>query len=149
MRGRRSLGATLFAAGALAAAVAAPAGHAQLPICPPGTTSLLYCQVGPPVLSTHALAAACRAKGAVVRVPSTAITSVAGLRTVTVTLDGKRIKRIKTSSTSFTLKGIRIPTRGLKAGLHAIVITAIDSGGRTSKHVFHFAICKPTPKFTG
>lgn len=149
MRGHKSLGATIFATAALVAAIAAPVGHAQLPTCAPGTTNTQYCQIGPPVISAKALAAACHAAGAQVHVPSATITSVAGLRTVTVTLDGKRIKRVKTSSKKFTLKGITVSTRGLKAGLHTIVVTAVDGGGRTSRRVLHFAICKPKPKFTG
>jgi hypothetical protein len=150
MRGRaKTLVALTLASGALSAVALAPTGQAQLPTCPPGTTNTQYCQVGPPVISAHALAAACRSAGAVVHLPATTVTSVAGLKNVTVTLDGKRIKRVSTKSKNFTLKGVTIKTRGLKAGLHTVVLTAVDSGGRTSRRVFHFSICKPKPKFTG
>ena len=133
---------------ALALAVLAPAGHAQLPTCQPGTTNTQYCQIGPPVLSAHALSAACRASASRVLVPATTITSVAGLKTVKVTLDGRTIKTVHTSAKSFTLKNVRIKA-GLKPGLHTIVVTATDTGGRVAKRVFHFTICKPKPKFTG
>jgi hypothetical protein len=150
LRGRaKTLIVTTLASSALAGAVLAPVGHAQLPTCPPGTTNTQYCQVGPPLISAKALAAACRSTGASVHLPAATITSVGGLKTVTVTLDGKRIKRVKTSSKSFKLKSITIGTKGLKAGLHTVVVTAVDSGGRTARRVFHFAICKPKPKFTG
>jgi hypothetical protein len=150
MRGRgKTLAVSTFAAAALAVAILAPAGQAQLPVCAPGTTNTLYCQVGPPVLSAGALAAACRASGARVHIPTATITSVAGLRTITVTLDGKRIKRVTTSAKSFTLKNIFVSTKGLKAGLHTVIVTAVDSGGRTARRVFHFSICRPKPKFTG
>lgn len=148
-RRAKTLIAMTLASGALTAVALAPAGQAQLPTCPPGTTNTQYCQVGPPVISAKALAAACRSAGLRVHVPATTITSVAGLKTVTVTLDGKRVKRVTTGSKNFTLMGITIKTRGLKAGLHTVVLTAVDSGGRTSRRVFHFSICKPKPKFTG
>ena len=150
MRGNKSLGAIVFASLALAIAIAAPAGQAQLPICQPGTTNTQYCQIGPPVLSAHALSAACRASGARVTVPSTAITSVAGIKTIKVTLDGRKVKSVSLKSVkSFTLKNVVVKTRGLRAGLHTIVVTVTDSGGRTSKRIFHFTICRPKPKFTG
>ena len=141
---------SVFASGALMAAILAPVGHAQLPTCAPGTTNTQYCQIGPPVLSTRALSAACRASAATVHIPTTTISSVGGLTRVTVKLDGRTIKTVKVSSKkSFTLSGISIKTKGLKPGLHTVTITAVDSGGRTARRVLHFTICKPKPKFTG
>ena len=141
---------SMFAASALTLAILAPAGQAQLPTCPPGTTNTQYCQVGPPVLNAHALSAACRASASRVLVPTTTITSVAGLKTITVKLDGHTIKTVRTASKkSYTLKNVKLNTSGLKPGLHTVTVTAVDTGGRTSRRVFRFTICKPKPKFTG
>ena len=141
---------TALASAALAVAILAPAGQAQLPTCPPGTTNTQYCAVGPPVLSAHALSAACRASAARVHIPTTTITSVAGLKSVTVKLDGHTIKTVKTSAkNSFTLKNVSVNTKGLKPGLHTVTVTAVDTAGRSARRVFHFTICKPKPKFTG
>jgi hypothetical protein len=135
---------------ALMLTIFTPAGHAQLPTCPPGTTNTQYCQVGPPVLSAHALSAACRASAARVQIPTTTITSVGGLKTVTVKLDGRTIKTVKVSSkNSYTLKNLSVSTKGLKAGLHTVTVTAVDAAGRSARRVLHFSICKPKPKFTG
>jgi Tfp pilus assembly protein PilX len=143
-----------MASGALMLSILAPVGHAQLPTCPPGTTNVQYCQVGPPVLSAQALSAACRASAARVHIPATTITSVGGLKRVTVKLDGRTIKTVKISAktsalNSFTLKNLSISTKGLKAGLHTVTVTAVDAAGRTARRVFRFTICKPKPKFTG
>lgn len=139
-----------FAACALMFAIAAPAGQAQLPICAPGTTNTQYCQIGPPIIVAPAVSAGCRSAGARFHVPTTAISSVAGISRIVVRLDGRKIKTVRLSSAkSFTLKSITISTRGLRAGLHTVTITATDSGGRVSKRTLHFAICKPKPKFTG
>jgi hypothetical protein len=155
MRGHgRTLHIPALAACALAFAVFVPAGQAQLPTCPPGTTNTQYCAVGPPVLSAHALSAACRASAARVRIPATTVTSVAGLKSVTVKLDGHTIKTVKISAKAaatktFTLKNVSVSTKGLKPGLHTVTVTAVDTAGRTARRVFRFTICKPKPKFTG
>ena len=158
MRGHRGHGRRLYlpalVACASAFAVFAPAGQAQLPTCPPGTTNVQYCAVGPPVLSANALSAVCRASSARVHLPATTITSVAGLKSVTVKLDGRTIKTVKISARvsaakSFTLKNVTIKTAGLKPGLHTVIVTAVDTAGRTARRTFHFTICKPKPKFTG
>jgi hypothetical protein len=143
-----------LASAALALAVIAPAGQAALPTCPPGTTNANYCQTSTvlngPVLKAQALSAACRASAARMRVPATAITAAAGLKRVTVTLDGHVLKTVKMSAKkSYTLKSVSFSTRGLKVGLHTITVTAVDSAGKTARRVFHFTICKPKPKFTG
>lgn len=150
MRGNsRSTAGLTFAAAALAVAVLAPAGQAQLPVCAPGTTNTQYCQIGPPVINAQALSSACRASKARVHVPTATITSVAGLKKITVTLDGRTIKTVKTAATTFTLKNVYISSKGLKSGLHTVVIRAVDKDGRISRRVIHFSICKPKPKFTG
>lgn len=146
----KSLTLPVLASAALCAAVLAPASQAQLPVCAPGTTNTQYCQIGPPVIVAPASGAACRSAGSLFRVPKTAISSVAGLVKIVVRLDGRVIKTVhKSSVKSYTLSGVTIPTRGLKAGLHTVTITATDSGGRTSRRTLHFSICHPKPKFTG
>ena len=146
----RGLGVPIVVSAALCAAVLAPASQAQLPTCAPGTTNTTYCQIGPPIIVAPASGAACRSAGAIFHVPRTSISSVAGLTRITVRLDGHTIKTVKKSSVkAYTLTGVTIPTRGLKTGLHTVTITAVDSGGRTSKRTLHFSICKPKPKFTG
>ncbi|GAC1577320.1 MAG: hypothetical protein NVS3B18_11080 [Candidatus Dormibacteria bacterium] len=127
----------------------APAGQAQLPVCGPGTTNTQYCQIAPAAINASPLAIACRSSNTLVHIPTTTISSVAGLRRVTVTLDGKTIKTVNTTAGNYTLKGIAVRTKGLKSGLHTVVIKVVDKDGRVSRRVLRFGICKPTPKFTG
>jgi hypothetical protein len=142
--------ATLVAA--IGAVVMAPAGHAQLPTCPPGTANALYCQttgVQQPAATTvrgTALSAnVCRARVTPLHLTET-ITAASGIRRVTVSLDGRRIK----SQTSGHLV-LTINTRGLNFGLHTIKITIVDKAGRTTTHRLRFRLCSAlrVPTFTG
>jgi hypothetical protein len=107
----------------------------------------------PPTISTT-ISAKCHKLGSTVRLPSIVIKSNAGLKTITITLKGRK-KAIKVykhlnSATSKTIGGITISTKGLKPGSHAIVITVTDATGKTVSKTVHIAICVPKPPpFTG
>jgi hypothetical protein len=149
----RRTGAVVVGIAAVAAAFAfAPAGNAQLPSCPPGTTNLLYCTttglqapLSTTVRGTVLSANVCRAHARPLRVDET-ITSASGIRRVVVTLDGRRIK----SQTSGRLR-LTINTRRLKNTVHTLVIKVTDGAGRTTSRKFHFRLCAASriPKFTG
>ena len=70
------------------------------------------------------------------------------VRSVTVSLDGRRIR---TSSTgSFT---VRVPTRGLRRGTHRLTVVATDVVGNRTVRTFRFRVCaaqrRQDPRFTG
>jgi Tol biopolymer transport system component len=79
------------------------------------------------------------------------VTSPVGLKSVTVSLDGKRLRR--SSSGRFTLK---IKMSGLKAGRHKLRIVTVDKAGKkvtTTRTIARCAVAKPrrraAPRFTG
>ena len=67
-------------------------------------------------------------------------------RRVTVSLDGRRIRT--TSSGSFRL---RVPTRGLRRGIHRLRVVATDAAGNRTIRTFRFRVCaaQRRPTFTG
>ena len=71
----------------------------------------------------------------------------AGIRSVRVYLDGKRIK-----STKLTRFSLRINVRGLRVGPHRITVVAVDRAGNRSVTRRRFGRCALTvaaPRFTG
>lgn len=123
------------------------------PSSPPSEVPAQALSSSPPTFSAHALSAACRAAASRIRVPATTIRSAAGLKLVTIKLDGQTIKTLTISPAkdTFTLKNFQINTRGLKRGLHTVAVTATDSAGSVARRVFRFTICEPKAKakFTG
>jgi hypothetical protein len=144
--GKRAI---VVATGALVATVVlAGSGQAQLPTCPPGSTNLLYCSTGvqtPIVRGTSLSANACTDRSRPLHLSET-ITAAAGIRRVSVTLDGRTIK----TQTSGQLR-LTIGTRKLKVGVHTIKIKIVDGAGRTTTRTLHFRICalRRVPTFTG
>jgi predicted outer membrane repeat protein len=79
------------------------------------------------------------------------VAAAAAVKSVTVSLDGRRIK--STKSNSFTLT---IRAKGLSAGRHRVTVKAVDSAGQTTTLHRSFAICRAVkprrhvaPRFTG
>ena len=79
------------------------------------------------------------------------INAAAGLKSVTVTLDGKRVAR--TTKSRFT---IAVHTKKLKAGRHTLTAVALDNKGQKTtvrKTIARCAAAKPKrkagPRFTG
>jgi TolB protein len=102
-----------------------------------------------PVVAVAGVRRACVSKKSLnVRVRAT---SASGLKSVTVFLDGKRLRR--TTSGHFTLK---IRLSGLKAGRHKLRIVTVDQAGKratTTRTIARCAAAKPrrraAPRFTG
>jgi predicted outer membrane repeat protein len=79
------------------------------------------------------------------------ISAPAGVKSVTVKLDGRRIR--STTKSGFTLK---IDSKRLKAGRHQLTISAVDKTGRTTTTRRTFSVCRAAkprrhaaPRFTG
>jgi predicted outer membrane repeat protein len=74
------------------------------------------------------------------------VASVSRLRSVVVTIDGKRVKR--TTRRRFS---VQVSVRGLKSGTHVLRVVATDSGNRTTTIRRLFRRCRPPaqPAFTG
>lgn len=74
------------------------------------------------------------------------VASAARLRSVVVTIDGKRVKR--TTRKRFS---VRVSVRHLKPGTHVLRIVATDSGGRktTLRQLFQRCRVRAQPSFTG
>jgi hypothetical protein len=117
-------------------------GHLYQPVC------------AAPRIAPISISATCQKTGAILHLPAITITSVAGLKTITVTVAG-RAKPLATynnlhSATRKTIRGLTVNTHGLGPGAHTIVIKATDTRNKTSKRTLRLAICKITPPpFTG
>ncbi|MDP9294630.1 MAG: ice-binding family protein, partial [Actinomycetota bacterium] len=71
----------------------------------------------------------------------------AGISSVSVFLDGRRVRR-----TSLTRFSLRIAVRGLRVGTHRIRVVALDRAGNQSVRTRSFRRCAlalPAPRFTG
>jgi len=70
-----------------------------------------------------------------------------GIRSATVTLDGRRVRR-----TTLTRFSLRIDVSGLRVGRHRIRVVAVDRAGNRSVRTRSFERCAlalPAPRFTG
>ena len=107
-----------------------------------------------PHIAPISINATCHKTGAVIHLPAVTITSTAGLRTITVTVAGRKspiaVYRNLNSPTRKTISGLTVNTHGLSPGEHRIVIKAVDSRGKSSTETLFLAICKiKPPPFTG
>jgi hypothetical protein len=131
---------------ALATSVAAghTKGHAAAPLC--GT---LYTPPCAPPSGTIVSIASCKNTGTMITMPAS-VHAIAGLKTATVTLNGKTIKVVKFSGRpkngSFH---VTISTRGFKPGVYSVKVTVTDVRGTNTVRIAHFSICTPKPVFTG
>jgi hypothetical protein len=106
-----------------------------------------------PTIATT-ISAKCHKVGSTIRLPAIVIKSNAGLKTISISLKGRKkpIKVYKNlnSATKKTVGGITINTKGLKPGAHTITIKVTDSRGKTVTKTVRIAICVPKPPpFTG
>jgi hypothetical protein len=80
--------------------------------------------------------------------PRVSVSAAAGLSTVTVALDGRRVLTTKKSKFRLSVK-----VRRLTAGGHRLTIVAVDLRNRSTTSQRSFAKCaarpKPRPRFTG
>jgi hypothetical protein len=136
-------------AGALVAAVASIASGATGARC--GTRYTKPCT---PPHFTIVLSPNCHKGGSAVTLPATTFVSTAGIRRIDVTFNFVPLKTFRFSGlgpTQFTLRGFKISTNGLKAGIYPVTITITDVRGRTMTRTVRFSICRPASKpiFTG
>jgi hypothetical protein len=107
----------------------------------------------PPTIATT-ISAKCHKVGSTIRLPAIVIKSTAGLKTITISLKGRKkpIKVYKNLNSALrkTVGGITISTKGLKPGAHRITIKVTDTRGKTVTKTVRIAICVPKPPpFTG
>lgn len=137
---------TLLIAGALAVGVSSLAIGAQGARC--GTLYTPTCTkphitARPPV--------GCRKPAKTFTLATIRFSSNAGIRRVTVKLGSKVLKSKKFSGrgpTHYTIKGLKVSTKGLSTGGHTITVTVRDVKGKTVSRTIRFTVCPP-PKFTG
>jgi hypothetical protein len=98
-------------------------------------------------VSVAGLRAACVARGTTLSTRY-AISAAAGVRSVQVSLDGRRLK--STSTGKFSL---RVATRNLASGRHTIRILVVDRAGNRTVSTRRFSVCGARrvrlPRFTG
>lgn len=137
---------TLVIAGALALGVSSLAIGAQGARC--GTLYTPAC-TAPTIAVTPP--SGCKKPSSTFTFPAIHVSSNAGIKKVTVKLGSTTLKS-KTFSgrgpTHYTIKGLKISTKGLSTGGHTLTITVKDVRGKTVKHTVRFTVCPP-PKFTG
>jgi hypothetical protein len=98
-------------------------------------------------VSVAGLRAACVARGTTLNTRY-AISAAAGVRSVQVSLDGRRLK--STSTGKFSL---RVATTNLASGRHTIRILVVDRAGNRTVSTRRFSVCGARrvrlPRFTG
>lgn len=138
---------TLLIAGAMILAAASLASGASGKRC--GTTYTKPCTK--PVITTHAIPPSCKAPGKSFTLPTIKFSSNAGIRKIKITL-GSKVLKSKTFSgrgpTHYTVKGLKVSTKGLK-GSHTIKVFIKDVNGRTASRTLRFHVCTVKPVFTG
>jgi hypothetical protein len=97
--------------------------------------------------------AACTTAGGFYKLPTLTFTSVAGIRSITLSLGGpsavKSITFTGGGPTQYKVQGVKIPTKGLPAGPQHITITVKDIKGKTASTMLRFSVCTAKPVFTG
>jgi hypothetical protein len=124
---------------------AAPApGPAPTPGPAPAPGPAARPDVTGPRVRISGVAGGCVARNFTARVR---VSDSSGIRSVSVFLDGRRVRR--TSRTRFSL---RIEVRGLRVGRHRIRVVAVDRAGNRRVRTRSFRRCAPAlpaPRFTG
>lgn len=138
---------TLFIAGAFVLALTSLASGASGARC--GTLYKPPCTK--PTITVHSLPPACTKPGSTITLPNIKFSSNAGIRKVMVKL-GSKVLKSKTFTgrgpTHYTIKGLKVSTKGLK-GAHTITISVKDINGRTASRTLRFRVCAVKPVFTG
>lgn len=104
-----------------------------------------------PTITTRSLPATCRKPGSTFTLPNIRVHAIAGIRKITVGIGSTLLykKTFKGNGTqNYTVKGVKVHTKGLSTGGHTIKIVAKDVDGRTRTRDLRFTVCPP-PKFTG
>ena len=139
---------TLVGAATVALGVASLASGATVVRCKPGTLTVICTR---PVLISPPFGVACHVGGTRVTLPTVRISANAGIRSITITLNGHTIKTFHfkgIGKLTKTISGLAISTAGLSQGLQTVTIVVKDITGKTTRVTRRFTICPP-PKFTG
>jgi hypothetical protein len=94
----------------------------------------------------------CKNAGQADTLPTFTFVSNAGLRKIKVVFQSKTLKVFNFKGKGpkqFKLIGVRVPTKGLKAGAHNVTVTAADVKGKSVSKTLRFTICQAKPVFTG
>jgi hypothetical protein len=138
---------TLLIACAVVVAAASLASAA-----PPKRCGMLYKpRCTKPTITVRSLAAACKKPSSTFTLPTIHFYSIAGIRQIRITLGTMVLKSKKFKGrgpTNYTVKGLKVKTKGLSTGGHTIKIFVKDIGGRTRTRDSRFMTCPP-PVFTG
>lgn len=104
-----------------------------------------------PVITTRHLPATCKKPSSTFTLPNIHVYAIAGIRKITVSIGSTVLykKTFKgTGTQNYTIRHLKVHTRGMSTGGHTIKIVAKDVNGRTTTHDLRFTVCPP-PKFTG
>jgi hypothetical protein len=139
---------TLLLSAAIALGVASLATARSPARC--GTLYTPRC-VAPTLTISAPVRLACYPTSKTVPLGTITVNSIAGVKKVTITVDGKVVKTQTYSGRGpqhVTFSGLHVSTTGLKPGVHTVTITTVDNRGKKATHVERFSVCSP-PKFTG
>ena len=101
---------------------------------------------------TNAPTVGCKSAGPADKLPTITFVSNAGLRKIKVVFEAKTLKVVTFKGKGpgqFKLNGVRVPTKGLKAGAHNVTVAAVDVKGKSVSKTLRFTICQAKPVFTG
>jgi len=105
-----------------------------------------------PKLTNTPLSPGCKTAGPAYKLPTFTFVSNAGIRKIKVVFASKTVKAFTFKGKGpkqFKLNGVRVPTKGLKAGAHNVTVAAVDVKGKSVSKTVRFTICKAKPVFTG
>jgi hypothetical protein len=139
---------TLSLAAAIAVVMAGLASGAATSRC--GTRYTPRCSG--PALSVVPPSLKCKAPGAKVTVAPIKVSSIAGIRRITIKVDGKTVKTYTFHGTGpqhKTISSFSVSTKGLKAGVHTVTVTTTDVKGKSATQTVRFTVCVVKPVFTG
>jgi hypothetical protein len=139
---------TLSLAAVVAALMAGLASGAATHRC--GTRYTPRCS-GPAVVVTPP-SLQCKAPGKSVALAPIKASSIAGIRKITIKVDGKTVKTYTFHGSGpqhKTVSGVSISTKGYKAGVHTVTVTTTDVKGKTATRTVRFTVCTVKPAFTG
>jgi hypothetical protein len=143
--------ATVVVAVGLIAALAGSASAVVHPRCGTKYSEVPNCT--PPKLTYKTPSPGCVTAGPSYKLPTLTVTSVPGIRRIHIVLSDPKTLYSKSFAgigpQQYAVKGVKVSTKGLKAGAHHVTITVTDVKGKSLSKKLRFAICKSTPVFTG
>jgi hypothetical protein len=128
------------AGAAFGASGAAKCGHLYQPKCKK------------PAIGGKTVTVKCHKVGTTFTVPTLTFRAVAGLKSITITVHSKPRTLLALTNlhgaTVKTIRNLRLNTKGLRSGPHAIVVQVTDLRNVTTSEVIPFALCVPPKPIT-